>query len=149
MARVIWLLLLLASCSPQKRLTRLLDRHPNLTDSVWTEIVLNKTITEIDTFTLPGDTVSVPYEVLKRDTVFKVGRVTLTSSGGQISAYTKPDTFYQTDTIVFSEVVKLPAKVIVRPWKLWQSIVFWLPTFLLGFILYQRAKYLRRKRPLY
>jgi hypothetical protein len=149
MARVIWLVLLLASCSPQKRLARLLDKHPNLTDSVWTEIVLNKTITEIDTFTLPGDTVSVPYEVLKRDTVFKVGRVTLSSSGGKISAYTKPDTFIQRDTIRFKEVVRLPTKVIVRPWKLWQSIVFWLPIFLLGFILYKRAQLLRRKRPLH
>lgn len=138
--RLIIAVLILAGCSPQKRLARIIKNHPGLTDSVWTKIVLKETITEIDTFTLPGDTVSVAVEVLLRDTIFKQGRVTLASSGGRVSAFTKADTFLQRDTVYFNKTIQVPARVIKRPWRAWEYFVFWLPIILLSVVIYRHAR---------
>jgi hypothetical protein len=124
-------LLLLAACSPQQRMARLLKKHPELVTTIATTVVVTDTITELDTFVIEGDTVLVPVQALLRDTIFKQGRVTLQSRGGNVMAFTGRDTFLQHDTAFVELEVTLPGKVVHTPWELWQIIVFWVPLLLL------------------
>jgi len=80
------------------RLKRLTTRHPELLDTTY----VTEKVTEIDSFIVKGDTISVPVNVLLRHTVFKTGRLTLKSKGGMVSAEVPTDTFIQRDTITFT-----------------------------------------------
>lgn len=129
--------LLMCSCNAQHRFNRLVKKHPQFIDSLKTTVVFEKTFTETDTFIVKGDTISLPFAVLQRDTVFKSGRVTLRSKGGIISTYTKTDTFLQRDTLRIKETITISGKFVKRPWKTWEFIVFWLPIAVLGLMIYR------------
>lgn len=140
------MILLLCSCSAQKRLNRLLQGHPELIDSVNTELTIEKMIYEVDTIVMAGDTVTVALESLKHDTVFRVGRVTLKSTGGKISAYTKTDTLFQRDSVFFRMNIVVPGKVIKRSLHWWEITLLWTPIAVLLIILYNRTKAIGQKR---
>lgn len=59
--RYIIIVLIISGCTPQKRLSRLLERHPELMEQKDTAI----TITKIDTLFLQGDSASVVFDLSK------------------------------------------------------------------------------------
>lgn len=95
---------MLASCSPQKRLNRIIRNHPELADTAF----VTSTIYDKDTFIVEGDTIEKPISFFFRDTVFKSGRLTLRSKAGKISAFVPTDTFYQVDTLK----IEIPVRVV-------------------------------------
>ena len=115
-------LLLLVSCSPQKRLHRLITKHPELT--------------RIDTIKIQ-DSVFVPGTNV--DTVFRSSllhdTVTITQEKLQIKLIEKNDTIYlnanvEPDTIVITKEIPVQKIVHIEPEKwymtIWNKFKFWL-----------------------
>ena len=121
--------LLLASCSPQRRLHRLVKKHPELTKI--------DTIKTIDTVIVPGPKVDTVFssEVLK-DTV------TITKEKLQIKLVEVNDTIYldaevKPDTVIITKEIPIQKIVHIEPEKwyitIWNKFKFWL-FFILSFI---------------
>ena len=119
---LIAVLLLLVSCSPQKRLHRLITKHPELT--------------RIDTIKIQ-DSVFVPGTNV--DTVFRSSllhdTVTITQEKLQIKLIEKNDTIYlnaevEPDTIVITKEIPVQKIVHIEPEKwyitIWNKFKFWL-----------------------
>ena len=115
-------LLLLVSCSPQKRLHRLIAKHPELT--------------RIDTIKIQ-DSVFVPGTNV--DTVFRPSllhdTVTITQEKLQIKLIEKNDTIYlnanvKPDTIIITKEIPVQKIVHIEPEKwyitIWNKFKFWL-----------------------
>jgi hypothetical protein len=104
---ILLLPLILLACNSQRTFDRVVKKHPEYLSKYLTTVVdtVRFSHTETDTFIVPGDTVLFPVDVIKRDTVFKQGRITITSRNGWVSAHTKTDTFLQRDTIKIETTV--------------------------------------------
>ena len=131
---------LLVACSPERRLQRLLQDHPELSRT--------DTITVLDTVFVPGDTLWK--SVLLRDTVtieterqvVKVQRIRTGSPCDtaaialDIEARVKPDTVYSTITVEVPRVVPCPPDTKVHKW--WRIAALVLGVFSLAlFLLYR------------
>ena len=101
--------ILLSACSPQKRLTRLLKKHPELISTVNTRVTVKDTIVDSDTFVYPGFTDSF---TITGDTVLKKGKFSLKKNRNNFSLQVYSDTFYSTDTIYYKKVITVPGKVL-------------------------------------
>jgi len=112
---LIFTLILLASCSPQKRLHRLVKKHPELT--------------QLDTIKIK-DTVIVPG--INIDTVFHSSllydTVTITKENLQIKLIEINDTIYlnadvKADTVIIERKIPVEKIIYVEPEKWW--VRFW------------------------
>jgi len=117
-------LLLLVSCSPQKRLHRLVSKHPELT--------------RIDTIKIQ-DSVFVPETNV--DTVFLSSllhdTVTITQEKLQIKLIEKNDTIYlnanvKPDTIIITKEIPVQKIVHIEPEKWW--VKWWWVVLLVGIV---------------
>lgn len=125
------IVLVLSGCSPQKRLARLLDRHPELMEQREKEI----TITHTDTAYIAGDSATVTFDlslakgeaaahdgrstIAQVDAVRSSATLTLLDPDNDIfalSVETKPDTvtITHTDTLRVKEVVYKTEKEFVN-----------------------------------
>ena len=110
------IILLLASCTPQKRLAKLVKKHP--------ELVRVDTITVVDTFTVvtPRTRIDTFYSIKQL-----IDTVVLQKENLKVVTYLKNDTVYlnaECDTLVIEKVrtVKVPAKTIeVKKENFWDS----------------------------
>ena len=110
------IILLLASCTPQKRLARLVKKNP--------ELIRVDTVTVTDTFTVIAPRTHI-------DTFYSIKRlvdtVRLEKENLKVLTYLKNDTIYldaECDTLVIEKVrtVKVPAKTIeVKKENFWDS----------------------------
>lgn len=108
------LCLCLVACSPQKRLQRLIAKHP--------ELVRTDTITVHDTITIPGDTVRDVRWLMAHDTITienerQVVRVIRIPTGSpcdtarflaSIEGIVKPDTIYREIRVPVEKLVPCP-----------------------------------------
>ena len=108
--------LLLFSCTPQKRLARLVKKHP--------ELIRVDTVTVTDTFTVitPRTQIDTFYSIKQL-----IDTVRLEKENLRVLTYLKNDTIYldaKCDTIVIEKVrtVKVPTKTVeVKDEGFWQS----------------------------
>ena len=118
----ILILLLLLSCSPQKRLHRLVKKHPELTQL--------DTIKIIDTVIVPGTNIdTVFHSSLLHDTV------TITKENLQIKLIEINDTIYlnadvKTDTVIIERKIPIERIIHVEPEKWW--VKYWWVFLLVG-----------------
>lgn len=139
--RYLVLLLLVVACSPSKRLERLLNKHPELRDTV--------TVTVHDTVVVPGDTVFRPVLLRRTDTVVVENerqsvRIVRVPTGSpcdtavfraEVLATVKPDTVIVTHTVEVPRVVPCPPGERVATWWRTAAIVLFLLLALLLFLL--------------
>ena len=114
------------SCSPQARLKRLIEKHP--------ELARTDTITVHDTIYTPADTVHATRWLTARDTITienerQVVRVVRIPTGSpcdtarflaDIEGIVKPDTIYWTKEVPVEKVVPCPPGSV--PWWCWVVI---------------------------
>ena len=121
----------LLACSPQKRMNRLIRKHPELVQ------VINTTVK--DTFIF-RDTIPVPGRndtlVMTKDTTIYRDNLIFTKKGDTLFFTAKPDTIYVEKPVI--REVKVPGRTIVReakanfPWLgisiilLLLCLLFWL-----------------------
>ena len=133
-------LLLLVSCSPQKRLHRLVSKHPELTridtikiqDSVF---VLGTNVDTVFRSSLLHDTVTITQEKLqiklieKNDTIY-------------LNANVKPDTIIITKEIPVQKIVHIePEKWYITIWNKFKFWLFYIICFVvLILVLFRRLK---------
>lgn len=120
---------LILSCSPQKRLNRLIEKHP--------ELVTHDTITVQDTVVLPGDTLVMwretsftVYDTITFESEREVVRVVRVPTGSpcdtaifraRILAAVKPDTVFR-EIKVPCATVQPTKEIPVIPWWAWAVI---------------------------
>lgn len=125
-------ILLLASCSPQRRLHRLVSKHPELSRT--------DTINIQDTVIVPGVKVdTIFHSSLLKDTI------TITKEKLKIRLIEVNDTIYldakvEPDTVILTKEILVDRIIHVKPenWltKVWQKSKVFLIAFLIVFILY-------------
>lgn len=112
-------LISLAACSPYQRVKRIVDKHPEVLDS----LVTVKYVTNIDTF-IDKDTFVVPeYKdsfTIKHDTTIIKERITIRKKGDKIYIKLPADTFIQRDTIY----IPVQKPVILRKGRWYDPIPF-------------------------
>ena len=114
-------LLLLAHCSPQKRLHRLITKHP--------ELIQLDTIIVQDSVFVPGVKIDTVFHLLElKDTVF------ISKDNLQIQLVEINDTVYldaevKADTVVIIKEISVEKLAYVEPieWyiKIWDNLSFW------------------------
>lgn len=107
--KYILILILFASCSPQKRMQRLLKKHPNLITTVDKDTTIRDTITEIDTFISEIHSDSF---IIKTDTIIKTNKLTIERFKDKFKVIVQPDTFIVLDTIYYINTVKVKGEVL-------------------------------------
>ncbi len=97
--QLLFIIILIAACSPQKRLNRLIALHPYLlkTDTVASV----DTVVKTNTIITPGDTTIVT----NHDTVVNTKTLTIYITKETVKVITKPDTLYIHDT-TFKHIYK-------------------------------------------
>ena len=106
------------SCTPQQRLSRLVERHPHLVGSFDTALIIR------DTFVVPGDTVERIIPVRKWDTVV------VEKERIRVRVITRPDTIEITgectsDTVYLDTVIRVAGRQVTvakRELPLWSKI---------------------------
>lgn len=135
MRNIVVLLLLLASCTPQKRFQRLIKKHPELIKTLDTKVIVKDTIIRTDTFFVEGAIVEVPFNVdsltskyseIYNDSLVSV-KVALSSlKKVKAKIHIKDRLFIKTDTIHFTKEIIVPAKVVENKNWMWAFIVSWI-----------------------
>lgn len=125
------ILLIFLSCSPQKRMSRLLKKHPELISTVDVDTTIRDTIIELDTFITKEHRDSF---IIKSDTIIETHRITIERIKDKFHIILKPDTFISLDTIYYTKEVKVKGKVVtITELPKW----FWyLISFFIGLILF-------------
>lgn len=114
----------LCSCTPQKRMQRLLKKHPELVTVVDVDTLIRDTIIEKDTF------ISKEYKdsfIMATDTVIETHRVIVERINNKFNVIVKPDTIIALDTIFYTKEVKVKGKVVTVykiPKWMWYLIAF-------------------------
>jgi len=135
MKNVVVLILLLASCTPQKRLQRLIEKNPELIKTLDTKVIVNDTIIRTDTIFIQGATVEVPFNIdsLKKEytEVYEDSLVSISLSLDSLKkiktkVHIKDRLFTRTDTIHFTKEIIVPAKVIENKNWMWAFIISWI-----------------------
>ena len=131
------IIMLACSCSSERRLQRLIDRNPQLRDTV--------VVTLVDTVIVPGDTVTET--VTLHDTVTvksesQVVRIVRVPTGSpcdtaaitlDVQGIVKPDTVVVTRTVEVERIVPCPPGARVHTW--WRTAAIVLAV-VLGIVLY-------------
>lgn len=107
---ILILLVLLASCTPQQRLNRLLGNHPYLAKQITKDTIL--TTYENDTLYLPDRTIDTFFS-------FKTDTFTVVDSGVNITITKYVDkwhlkTVVKADTIIYRDTVKIAYKDVIN-----------------------------------
>lgn len=112
---IAFLLFLIASCSPQKRITRLLNKYPHLVASVDTEVKIKDTIRIENTKIIPLKEIQFSVE---KDTQFLIEKDTIFIKGKTVKIKSPADTLNFIDTFYREKIVKVPGKAInvSLPW---------------------------------
>lgn len=135
MKNIVVLLLLLASCTPQKRFQRLIEKNPELIKTLDTKVIVNDTIIRTDTIFIQGAVVEVPFNVdsLKKEytEVYEDSLVSISLSLDSLKkiktkVHIKDRLFIKTDTIHFTKEIIVPAKVVENKNWMWAFIVSWI-----------------------
>ncbi len=136
--------MVIVGCTPQKRLSRLLDRHPELMEQTEKAIA----ITLIDTVVVPSDSATVTFDMgkAKESAAMYDGRCTIAEVDAvrshaalslldpdkglySLSVATKPDTFI----IVRSDTVRVPEVIYSTRTEYIEKGLPWYDKFLSGF----------------
>ena len=119
MRQLFVLMLFFVSCSPQKRISRILKKHPNLISLVDANVVIHDTIIELDTF------ITKEYKdsfIIDSDTIIETRRVIIERIKNKFNVIIKTDTFNVLDTMFYEKIVKVKGKIIeVNRFPFW----FW------------------------
>ena len=103
------LMLFFVSCSPQKRIARILKKHPHLISVVDRDTTIRDTIIEKDTF------ITKEYKdsfIISSDTVIETHRVVIERIKDKFNVIIKTDTFIGLDTIFYTNTIKVKGQVI-------------------------------------
>jgi uncharacterized protein YdcH (DUF465 family) len=130
-----FLLSLLASCSPQKRFQRLIEKHPELIKELDTKVTIRDTIVKTDTIFIKGKTVEVKTNVdsliRKYTQIYDDSLVSISVSLDSLKqlktkVHIKDRFFARTDTIYYEKEVIVPAKMIENKNWMYAFIVSWI-----------------------
>lgn len=145
--KFILIVLVLSGCTPQRRLERLLERHPELMEQKDTAI----TITKIDTLFLQGDSASVVFDLskAKESAAMYDGRWTIAEVDAVHSSATltlldptkdifRLDVRQDPDTVVFvrTDTVKVKETIYKTKTEYLEKPLTWYDQFLNGFGLF-------------
>lgn len=116
-------MVILTSCTPQKRLQRLLDKHPDLIHRLDTTI--HDTIIHTDTITIKGDSINTSVFLDSLSTMFQniysdsIYSLSMAKVDGKIKTklIVKDRVVTKTDTLI--KEITVPAKVVTieRAWQ--------------------------------
>ena len=97
------------SCSPQKRLNRLVKKHPYLIRNFDQTIIVKDSIYDRDTFYYPG--FSDSFQIAK-DTVLRKAQYRFSKIKDRYNLQVYPDTISRIDTIFTEKAILVPGKTI-------------------------------------
>lgn len=114
----ILLLILMSSCSPQKRITRLVKKHPHLIATYNTKANIRDTFYIENIKILPGKDY---YFSVARDTTFIIQKDSIFVKGKNVRIVSPKDTIRFKDTVYLDKVYEIEGKAIITepPW--WQK----------------------------
>ena len=109
MKQLLVLILLFVSCSPQKRISRILKKHPELISVIDVDTIFHDTIIELDTF------ITQEYRdsfIISSDTVIETRRVVIERIKDKFNVIIKTDTFIGLDTIFYTNTIKVKGNIV-------------------------------------
>ena len=136
MKNIIIALLFLVSCTPQKKLQRLIEKHPELIHTLDTQFTIHDTIIKKDTILVEGMTVVAPFNIdsltRKYTDIYEDSFVSISLSLDSLKQLktkvkVKDRLITRTDTIYYTKEITVPAKVVVHEnkWWMWAFIISW------------------------
>jgi len=130
----LFLLSLLASCSPQKRFQRLVAEHPELIKELDTKVTIRDTIIKTDTIFVEGavvetqvniDSIIDKYTEVYDDSLVSISVSLDSLKQLKTKVHIKDRFFTRTDTIYYEKEIIVPAKVIENKRWMWAFILSW------------------------
>ena len=109
MKQLLGLMLLFVSCSPQKRIARILKKHPELISVIDVDTIFRDTIIELDTF------ITKEYKdsfIISSDTVIETHRVVIERIKDKFNVIIKTDTFIGLDTIFYTNTIRVKSNIV-------------------------------------
>ena len=109
MKQLLVLMLLFVSCSPQKRIARILKKHPELISVIDVDTIFRDTIIELDTF------ITKEYKdsfIISSDTVIETHRVVIERIKDKFNVIIKTDTFIGLDTIFYTNTIRVKGNIV-------------------------------------
>lgn len=137
MKYIIMLFVFFASCTPQKRLQKLIEKHPELIHTLDTKLTIHDTIIRYDTIIVKGQVVEVKanidsltrkYTQIYEDSFVSISMAMDSLKEVKARVKIKDRLLTRTDTIYYTKEITVPAKVVVqenRRW-MWAFIISWL-----------------------
>lgn len=129
-----FLLSFLASCSPQKRFQRLIEKNPELIKELDTKIIIRDTIVKTDTIFIKGavvethiniDSIVGKYTEIYDDSIVSISMSLDSLKRLKTKVHIKERLFTRTDTIYYEKKVIIPAKMIENKSWMWAFIASW------------------------
>jgi hypothetical protein len=130
----LFLLSLLASCSPQKRFQRLIEKNPELIKQLDTKVIIRDTIVKTDTIFIKGavvetqvniDSIVGKYTEVYDDSLVSISMALTSLKQLKTKVHIKDRLFTRTDTIYYEKEIIVPAKMIENKRWMWAFIVSW------------------------
>ncbi len=130
-----FLLSFLASCSPQKRFQRLIEKHPELIKELDTKVTIRDTIVKTDTIFIKGavvetqvniDSIIDKYTEVYNDSLVSISVSLDSLKQLKTKVHIKDRFFARTDTIYYEKEVIVPAKMIENKNWMYAFIVSWI-----------------------
>jgi hypothetical protein len=128
-------LLSLASCSPQKRFQRLIEKHPELIKELDAKVTIRDTIVKTDTIFIKGavvetqvniDSIIDKYTEVYDDSLVSISVSLDSLKQLKTKVHIKDRFFARTDTIYYEKEVIVPAKMIENKNWMYAFIVSWI-----------------------
>jgi len=141
------LLSLLASCSPQKRLQRLIKKNPELIKELDTKVIIRDTIVKTDTIFIEGavvetqiniDSIVDKYTEVYNDSLVSISMALSSLKQLKTKVYIKDRLFTRTDTIYYEKEIVVPAKMIENKRWMWAFILSWVVIIGLTFLYWRK-----------
>jgi len=127
-------LLSLASCSPQKRFQRLIEKNPELIKQLDTKVIIRDTIVKTDTIFIEGvvvetqvniDSIVGKYTEVYNDSLVSISMALDSLKQLKTKVHIKDRLFTRTDTIYYEKEIVVPAKMIENKRWMWAFILSW------------------------
>jgi hypothetical protein len=127
--------LILASCTPQKRFQRLIEKHPELIKELDTKVTIRDTIVKTDTIFIEGavietqvniDSIVGKYTEVYNDSLVSVSMALDSLKQLKTKVHIKDRLFTRTDTIYYEKEILVPAKMIENKNWMYAFIVSWI-----------------------
>ena len=143
----VFLLSLLASCSPQKRLQRLIKKNPELIKELDTKVIIRDTIVKTDTIFIEGavvetqiniDSIVDKYTEVYNDSLVSISMALSSLKQLKTKVYIKDRLFTRTDTIYYEKEIVVPAKMIENKRWMWAFILSWVVIIGLTFLYWRK-----------